>query len=1196
MNINKIRKAATVVFLGVVLSTVLQPVRAATPSQIPLYIGISAAKPNIMLMVDNSLSMNDLVSTSTTPLAPNVVTGTNTCSSSRYYSAGASTAAAATSVITMQVFSGNAKFCPSSGSCTSSNSTHFGNASSKKCFSTSKYYNISGLGTYTGSQLNKFFNTYNGSFNGALNSINTTVKRIDVAKEAATTFVNSLIPAGGASASVRLGLARYDGENGGQLLTAVDNLDAAKAATITAQIAGFSPSSYTPLAETLSDIGRYFATGYTGNLTLHPGAANQTTASVAAVFNNHSILNSTGTTLVAPIQGYCQTSSVILLSDGLPTRDRDISAHLADYDGDCSGSNSGNCGRKSGSSWLTPHYDMKKLYNYPNQQNNTAIPPSNAAGDNSSDYLDDVAKALYDMDLRPDLTKTSGMKNNLTTYTVGFADPDIDPSVAGNNPLLSDTATNGGGQFIYAANTSALADALDNITATIVSKISSSSSVVANSSKLNSGAAIYQGKFDSADWTGSLSMFTLGMTEDTNGNGLLDTGEDTNGNNILDAGAVATAAWDAAAHIPAFASRNIFTYNPAGTPKGVSFVCANLTASQKSDLSIANCSNSSDEGVLRLNYLRGDWSHEQKNPSRTDPDTLRSSTASNRIFRNRTHLDKTTLAGVSPDPWVLGDIVNSNPVFVSAENYGYNKLTGSEGSSYSAFVTSNASRRKMVYVGANDGMLHGFDGSASGVDAGKEMLAYVPNAVYGIFEELSSPSYSHQYSVDGSPRVADAYFGSAWHTLLVGTTGAGGKAVFGLDVTNPSSFGGSDVLWEISTTDSPVAADRTADSTATRGFENNLGYTLPQASIVRMHGGSWAAIVANGYDSANNLAVLYIINAQTGALIKAIDTKAGGSAAPNGLSTPIAVDIDDDRIVDAIYAGDLLGNLWKFDVSSSNSSQWKVAYGTSSAPLPLFVACVDQSACNTTRQPITGMPQVGKASPGLAADNVMVYFGTGKYFETSDNNVSNAQIQTFYGILDDKVNNVVKSNLQSQTINNEVTSGGINLRITSNNTVNYPTQKGWSLNLLHPSTTVSDGERIVSAPLLRNGRIILNTMTPIPPTGGNICGANSEGTSWLLELDALTGSRLPPTASGAPWDITGDGIINTDDLININGVYYAPSGIQGANGMSGTPGVVSAGKLEYKYTSGSNNAQIQVTTEQGATSTAGGRESWQQLQ
>ncbi|WP_084254096.1 pilus assembly protein [Methylobacter marinus] len=1198
MGINNNRGMAIVLFFGVILGTMPEPAESAiTPAQTPLYIGVSAAKPNIMLMVDNSGSMSASVTVGgTTPLAPDAVTGSSSCSGSRRHSGGASTAAGATTAITMQVFSGSAKFCPDSGSCTGSNSTSFGNSNGKKCFNTSKYYNISGLGVYKGDQLNRFFNTYNGSFNGSLGSITSSTTRLQIVKDAATSFINSLKPATGASPTVRLGLARYNNDDGGELLSAIGDLDSTKATTMINQIAGFSANAYTPLAETLSDIGRYFTTGYTGDLVLHPGGGASTSAALADIFNNHSIRNSTGSALANPVQGACQKSSVIILSDGLPSSDRNISTYLQDYDGDCSGDNSGNCGRKSGGGWITPHYDMKRLYNYPSQCNNsaTATCVSSNAGGNSSDYLDDVAQALFEMDLRPDLAKINGEKNNLSTYTVGFADPAIDPSLAGVNPLLSDTATNGGGQFIYADNTTALADALGNIASSIISKVSSSSSVVANSAKLGTDAAIYQGKFDSADWTGDLSMFPLGVSEDINGNGILDTGEDSNNNQILDAGTVGTALWNAAEHIPAFGSRNIFTYDSAGSPKGVAFECANLTADQKTALVISDCSSATDQGVWRLNYIRGDWSHEEKKPARTDTDTIRSTTAADRIFRNRTHLDKATRAKVGPDPWVLGDIVNSNPVYVSDENYGYDKLSGTEGTSYKAFVISNASRRKMVYVGANDGMLHGFDASPSGTDAGKEILAYVPNAVFSSLNELSSPDYVHQYLVDGSPRVADAYFGNAWHTILVSTTGAGGKAAFALDVTDPSSFDGGDVLWEISDTDSPVTSDRTTDTAALRGFANNMGYTLPQASIVKMHNGSWAAIVANGYGSANNLAVLYIIDVQTGSIITAIDTKAGSSAMPNGLSTPIAVDADADRIVDAIYAGDLLGNLWKFDVSSSNPNQWKVAYGTTATPAPLFIACVNQGSCDATRQPITAKPQVSQVGPGQST-GMMVYFGTGKYFETIDNNVTNAQIQTFYGIWDNN-GTVAKNDLQDQAITAEVTKGGFNLRVTTDNTVDYPTQKGWYLDLLNPSATTSDGERVVSAPLLRHGRIVFNTLIPIPPSGGDICGAGSEGTSWLMELDALTGSRLSGTGGLTPWDITGDGIIDSNDLVIINDISAAPSGKQSTVGSAGTPGVVSSGKLEYKYTSGSNAAQIEVTTELGSSGSPGGRQSWRQQQ
>jgi len=407
-------------------------------------------------------------------------------------------------------------------------------------------------------------------------------------------------------------------------------------------------------------------------------------------------------------------------------------------------------------------------------------------------------------------------------------------------------------------------------------------------------------------------------------------------------------------------------------------------------------------------------------------------------------------------------------------------------------------------------------------------------------------------------------------------------------VTNPSSFSGSYVLWEISDTNSPAASDLTTDTTAKRGFANNLGYTLPQTAIVKMHDGSWAAIVANGYGSVNNLAVLYIIDVQTGQLIAAIDTKAGSSTAPNGLSSPIAVDTNDDRVVDSIYAGDLLGNMWKFDVSSSNKNQWKVAYGTTAAPAPLFSACTNTSACDTTRQPITAKPQVGKVGTGQSA-GIMVYFGTGKYFEATDIDVTNAQTQTFYGIWDNNAT-VAKSDLQVQSITQIVTAGGFNLRATTNNTVNYPTKKGWDMDL--PTA----GERAVSAPLIRNGRIIFATLIPIPPTGTEVCGASSEATSWLMELDALTGSRLPDTAGGAPWDITGDGMINADDLIALpDGTHVAPSGVQ-LDGGAGTPAVVSDGKREDKIFSLTKNADLQSIKEQNPSSSSGGRQSWRQFQ
>jgi type IV pilus assembly protein PilY1 len=150
------------------------------------------------------------------------------------------------------------------------------------------------------------------------------------------------------------------------------------------------------------------------------------------------------------------------------------------------------------------------------------------------------------------------------------------------------------------------------------------------------------------------------------------------------------------------------------------------------------------------------------------------------------------------------------------------------------------------------------------------------------------------------------------------------------------------------------------------------------------------------------------------------------------------------------------------------------------------------------------------------------------------------------------------------------------------------------MDFLTPPATASDGERVISFPLLRGSRIVFNTMTPIPPPGTDICGKNSDGTSWLMELDALTGSRLAD-AIGAPFDITGDGMINGDDLVN----SVAPSGKQSTVGSVGTPGVVifAKGKSEGKYTSGSKEGQMEITLELNEDNTAvGSRQSWQQLQ
>jgi type IV pilus assembly protein PilY1 len=706
------------------------------------------------------------------------------------------------------------------------------------------------------------------------------------------------------------------------------------------------------------------------------------------------------------------------------------------------------------------------------------------------------------------------------TYVVGFALP------TGTDPKTLDTIAQAGGtnSALSATDYASLSSALDKIYKDIISKQNSFSTLANNGPQISTSSLLYQTTFDATDWSGNVNAFIV------NADGSLS----------------ASPTWQAANKIPAATDRNILTFNPSAPSngvKGVAFQWANLTStpsgtSQQDYLNTLSGLNDS-KGQDRVKWLRGDQTKEKSNGG---------------TLRNRVN--------------VLGDIVNSNPVYISnAEDYDFGKLAGTEGLSYTTFRASSAytSRIPMLYVGANDGMLHGFDAQKSST-GGTEKLAYIPNALFPQLSKLTSPNYSKQAYVDGKNATSDAYVntdgnGAAWHTLLTSTTGGGAKALFTLDVTSPSAFGNSSVLWEFNNSN-----------------DADLGYTLAQPAIVRMHDGSWAVIVANGYNSTNGKAVLFILNAATGAVIKKIDTGTGSVGTPNGLSSPLAVDIDNDRIIDIIYAGDLLGNLWKFDVSSNTATSWDVAYKSGSTALPLFVACVNAgTACSTTdRQPITAKPTLGPVGTDQGT-GFMVYFGTGKYFETTDNVVgSTPQPQAFYGLWDkntkvastDQITDL--ANLQSQTIDLEghLTSvDGIvstqNLRVVSANDFCYTTasascttvstsalKKGWYLKLLTPPAPgTAKGERVISKAALFHKTIIFSTATP----KSDLCSAG--GNSWLMLIDSITGQRKKK----AVFDVFGkgtntvDGQVDNSDMITSNNVSMSPAGIDQEIGITGDP-------------------------------------------
>lgn len=902
--------------------------------------------------------------------------------------------------------------------------------------------------------------------------------RMNVARNVATNVVNG-------NTNLRLGLTRFNLNQGGTILA---NCGSAPA-TLNAQIAGLAATTNTPVAETLYEVTRYFR-----GMTSHYNGA---------------------ITYTSPILYRCQKSFAIVITDGFPTMDESYPnndpADLADA-------------TRSLPNWdgLAPATNAAMYPTFP--QYSDGFQTGGAGAEGHSLFLDDIAKFAYDIDMRTGANDATGVsfddasfpQQNLVTYTVGFA-------VA--NQMMADAAEYGTGLYLLANDEAQLTAVLQAALSDIEARTSSAASVATNSTRLASDTFIYQARFSSGDWGGQLLAYPIGAE-----------GEIA----TLDPDGVprlgATAGWNAAQVLPAPVDRNIYTYDPGAAlgSRGRSFQWADLTAAQQAELDIEPISAVADGlGEKRVEYLRGDGSLEI---SLGGP------------FRNRSSK--------------LGDIINSDPTFVGKQNFGFDALPGAEGTEYRTFRQTAAyeNRSPMVYVAANDGMLHGFDALT-----GVERLAYMPNAVYPQLRYLTDQSFNtnHRLINDGAPRALDAYLEGTWKTILLGSLGGGGRGIYALDVSDPDNFGAGDVMWEF-----------------TNANDASMGVAIPQSTIARLYSGDWAALVPNGYNSGGN-AVLFILDLRTGAIIRKIDTGIGGD---NGLSSVTPVDVDGDRITDYIYAGDLQGNMWKFDVTSSSEADWGVALGG----LPLYTACSADPCTAVNRQPITARPEVGISPPA----GYFVYFGTGRYFAVGDNGVGTGA-NTIYAIRDKNAKGAMpeaipgpgRATLVQQSVLNEQTidfDGTIeNIRVTTNFPI-FDEDDGWYLDL--PTT----GERQVSNPILRAGRLIFTTVIP----SGDQCSAG--GTSWLMELDALTGSRLEES----PFDLNRDRSFDINDfaLLDPNdpdSPLVPVSGRQSKQGIIKTPGIVTDDRIEYKYASGSAGG-VDTTIENAGRQR--GRQSWREIQ
>lgn len=720
-------------------------------------------------------------------------------------------------------------------------------------------------------------------------------------------------------------------------------------------------------------------------------------------------------------------------------------------------------------------------------------------------------------------TTSYNAKNyDVQTYVVGLGD-----SVANASSVatLNRMAELGGTDAAYlASDKDALAAAFRSISVDIISRTAAASSVSLNAGSWNTGAKVYQGRFSSGDWSGQLLALPIGSDGAPGSAADWDAGQKLNGQH-----------WST--------GRQILTYKPSNAlgSRGVPFrwpANAAAPAAGEIDANLVAALNKNGSGTAdgygsqRLEYLRGNTERENRNCT---------SNCTAPLFRDRP---------IS----VLGDIVNSAPVFVGGPTGDWRDTM--ETARYSTYANTRASLTPMIYVGANDGMLHGFNAST-----GAEVFAYVPYAVRNRLSALTSNPYTHQFNVDGSPAVGDVAIGGSWKTLLVSGMSAGAPGLFALDVSNPGNFteakASQVVRWEIGDSDADV------------------GYIFGRPILTKMKDGRWRAIVGNGYNSANGHAVLLLVDLENGAVTK-IDTGVGTADNPNGLSAVTTVSSADNGVVDIVYAGDLRGNLWRFDLSGGTAGSWGVAYKNGSGVAqPLFTTA--------SGQPITARPDVTRFPKG----GWMVAFGTGRYVDITDNTAGSAQ--SLYGIWDNGAT-VALTDLQTQSFATTTYSGTdgrmyrlsthavdrpADTLITGDNAITlanyYATKKGWKLAL------PSSGERVVAQATIRGGRAVFSSL--IPSTA--VCAYGGDG--WIVDIDVTTGNRAEAL------DTNGDAVINADD--KLNGTFAAAVNV---GSVPAAVTIMKVKKRDRKYGNTSSGALILIDEKSNAERSR--RAAWEQLQ
>ena len=913
-------------------------------------------------------------------------------------------------------------------------------------------------------------------------------------------------------------------------------------------LANASGNKGTPLRKALNAVGQYYSTADPWN-TL-PGDPGWTTGSTTKFT--------------------CRSSYTILTTDGFWNGDKPTSP-----------SDLGGVANVDGPVQVVPTGAVTQY---------VAKDPYQGGGIAGNVTLADVATYYWERDLNADLNneimvdpkgKDPASWQHMTTFTVGLGFPlknvapdgttaaqifgwanggaKIDgfawPTPSSNNinniADLAHAGLNGHGDFFNVNNGAQLADAFSKALADIAGRTAPPKTAAVNASVLSLGAASFVTGYATDGWVGTLRAVPLKS-------------DSTAGPDLWEASTWLNATY----HSPSnYSVRPVYTgaYTVTGgvsSFSGFAFSTTNISlldASETAGLQTPALAGGDDTLTNRINYLLGDNTYE---------------TSTGVGYRVRTNL--------------LGAIIRSEPTYVAGATGNYRsswptlggiaapELSAASTATYDVFVHDMATREPMVYVGANDGMLHAFyapvptctgtidsNGNcslygfpdAASANYGQEAFAFIPRAVYANLGNLTNNgAFQFRPTVDSTPVVRDVYFSGGdasvkdtWHTILTGGVGLGGRGVYALDITKPATFSASDVLWEFD-------ADMPAPATCVTNYETpcrstDLGFTVSQPNVGRLANGKWVVLVSNGYfpdcgtpdaptkdiascnaiaaqapkyTDGTNYSALFVLDAQTGEMLAELKTPKVSGVTSFGLARAVMGDYNSDQVDDVAFAGDVQGNLWRFDLSSTDPSDWNVSL--------VYKGLTDADKV----QPITTMPRL---FPDPGTNRFLVLFGTGKYLGVGDN--TNTVTQSLYAVRDTAGKTWTKDDLTPQYLHEAVIpsgepNAGATIRCVTGSVSDTCTSSATSINSLPGSgggwyinlyiTDADDaqtngGERIVVNPgaIFASNTVVFESLIT-GASGSDACAPTIQGA--ILALNATTGGSAGMSSLGG-WPTAG---------------------------------------------------------------------------